>query len=692
MAYIILCSWLSISVETNKPLSLLSTEEQKLLLFDTITSILKSINKEKNTLLILEDIHWADPTTIEFLNYFEENLKSIPFLLLITSRNEIKDSFKFKSEIIFLKALKANKTEKIITAILKGKKINSYAMLYIKERTDGIPLFIEELTNMLLEQKYLLLKNDTYNLIESIEEQKIPVTLKDLLNTKLDQLKQAKETAQLAASIGREFNYSLLIKASLNEESHVIQHLKQLVDYNIIIRKRHVEGDIYTFRHALIRDASYESMTIEYRKKTHYKIAKTLENSFEQRVKMNPFEIATHFFKAEKYNNSITYGILSANKSLEKSASIEAITNAEQVLKWIPLIKDKQNQISSSVELYGILSSAHMQNSGWAAPQVLKYSESAINLLTDSHKYNDLVLHLWWKVLNGVVAGINDELNLVYKELGNCFTKVNAVNKSVILCGQAFIIYALGKENSLPITVQMCNNAIINFNLATAEESTGHENIYGFSVPVFAGCLLAVALNAMEQIKKAEKQVLNTLNEAKALNHGPSIGIALMYCAELYKLHNNREKVFTYSNELVMLSKENQLPIYEAYGQSQLDWSTDRLTSEQSTYNTLFSEQSMFSLAHYQSQYAEVYAKQKDYKSALKKINSCIKIDEKISHHYYLSRMYFLKATYLNANKANIKTVLKNANKGLAIAKKQGAQYYITEINIFFKTLNTNNQ
>ncbi|GAB5522352.1 MAG: TOMM system kinase/cyclase fusion protein [Roseivirga sp.] len=679
----LLSSWLSLPVEHTESLEQKTPEEQKQILYDILRSALWSMGKSAPLLLIIEDLHWMDPSSLEFTGQLLDELKAQHICLLATTRPGSPHTLPDVTTIK-LAPLQPDDTSQIIKEIVRGEHISSEAVQYILRKTDGIPLYAEELTSMLLEEGFLTQQEGSFQLIADLDQQTIPGTLQDLLNARLDRLGPVKETAQMAATIGREFDYQVLSKAMQKEEAALLQDLKVLQQADLIGLQSQSE-DKYIFRHALISDAAYEGMTTTFKKEVHLKIADTLETHFADTTKISPMLLAEHLHKGEAYERAIQYGIKAAESAVDKAASEEAIINAGKVLNWTQWLA-KESAVSPKLELCSILTSAHMQKGGWAAPEVLHYSEMALELLRDSKRFNDLICHLWWKVLGGVVGGENDSLTPICEEMDEHTPRLIPVNQSAVRCAQAFVTTALGQGDVWQTVISQCREALQFFDKASTEEKAGHENTFGFSVPVFARALMAMAVNVSGNKDQAIKEVNQMLADARDSEHSPSIGIALMYVAELYKLHGNRKEVKKHSGELVELSKKYQMPVYEAYGQMQLDWANNSLENEAGTYTALHNEGSLFSLAHYQSQYAETYAHRGDFKSALAKAEQCIAMDESIKHQYYLARLYFLKGKYQWRLGLESKAVLA-LEKAQSIARLQGSEHYINEIEAFMKTV-----
>lgn len=369
----ILCSWLSVPLTTTyEGVQLPAPEQQKEILLETLEKLILNLGQSEKFLLLVEDLHWLDPTSREFLERLLNNVHQQNYLLLMTSRPHFKPEWAYDHlTTIELQPLPKSSVKDMIEGVLDGREVANNTVDYIAQRADGVPLFIEELTRMLYEQGYLILENEIYELDEKINEEAVPITLQALLDARLDKLGLAKETAQLAATIGRNFNYDLLVKTSLRDEASVQADLEQLMNANLVYRQRRVQGEGYIFRHALIRDAAYDGMPNALQQDTHGRIAITLENDFPQVKEENPFEVARHFAGATQFVNAAEYGIQMVQKQVAGSSNKEALLLNHTVKKWTSHITILVKQIETELRLNDAVLPAFMAMEGYGGESVV---------------------------------------------------------------------------------------------------------------------------------------------------------------------------------------------------------------------------------------------------------------------------------------------------------------------------------
>ncbi len=367
----VLCSWLSIPLVTEEAMEMPAPEQQKDILMEALEKLVLNVGQAQPFLLIVEDIHWIDPTSKEFLERLLQKLSQHNYLLLMTTRPHFKPDWNDAHlTVLELKPLSQEAIKEMIEGVLEGKGVSDDTVAYIAQRADGVPLFIEELTHMLLEQNYLILEQDVYHLDENIDQDTVPVTLQDLLNARLNKLGLAKETAQLAAAIGRNFDYDLLVHSSLRDEASVQADLDKLINADLVYRQRKVSGESYIFRHALIRDAAYDGMPNALQKDTHGRIATTLENEFPQVKEENPFEVARHFAGAEHFENASSYGIQMVQKQVVSSANKEAVVLNNIVKGWTSSISIPEKQVESELKLNNAVLPAFMAVEGYGGESI----------------------------------------------------------------------------------------------------------------------------------------------------------------------------------------------------------------------------------------------------------------------------------------------------------------------------------
>src|SRR4029434_4685768 len=238
-----------------------SPQRQRQKTLETIIAILLELAERQPVLFIIEDLHWTDPTTLELLNLVIEQIPTTSILTVLTCRSHFQPSWTHRSYLteVTVNRLSRTQVEQIITDMTDGKTFPPEVLAQIVEKTDGVPLFIEELTKAILESGQLKAVDGHYALVGSFSTLTIPTTLQDSLMARLDRLMTGKVIAQLGATIGRQFSYALLQAVSQLDEEMLQHELGRLVEAEIIYQRGLPPHAYYFFKHALIQDAAYQS-------------------------------------------------------------------------------------------------------------------------------------------------------------------------------------------------------------------------------------------------------------------------------------------------------------------------------------------------------------------------------------------------------------------------------------------------
>jgi predicted ATPase len=277
-------------------------------------------------LLVLEDAQWADPTSLELIELMLDRIGEASIFFLVTARPEFAHELANHPAVtrLALNRLGRLQIEGMIARLSRGKALPEEVVDEIITKTDGIPLFVEELTKTVLEADFLEETADAYVLCQPLDRLAIPSTLNDSLMARLDRLRPIKEVAQLAACIGREFDYRLMAAISPLSDEQLQEALDQLVGAELVFRRGAPPDASFTFKHALVRDAAHESLLKSKRAQLHGRIAEVLEKRFSQRAEAEPELIARHFAEAGRAVEAVGYYQRALDRAQHGAAKREA--------------------------------------------------------------------------------------------------------------------------------------------------------------------------------------------------------------------------------------------------------------------------------------------------------------------------------------------------------------------------------
>jgi len=367
-----LATLLSVPLDDRYPALALSPQQQRQQTLDTLVGWLLAEADRQPLLAVWEDLHWVDPSTQELLGLLLEQTPRVPMLSVLTFRPDFSPDWPAYSHLtpITLNHLERPQVEALIMHLAGDKTLPEGVVEHIVIKTDGIPMYVEELTKMFLESDHLREETDAYVLTRPLSTVSIPDTLQDSLMARLDQLSAAKEIAQLGAVLGREFTYEMLQAISPQDEKTVQAGLAQLVEAEMLYQRGRPPRARYIFKHALIQDSAYASLLRSTRQQMHQRIAQALEKQFSEMAEEQPELLAHHYTEAGYPSQAIPYWQRAGQRARQRSANREAIhhlTKGVELLAALPHTTDRSRQ---ELDLLTTLGPALMVTGGYGAPKV----------------------------------------------------------------------------------------------------------------------------------------------------------------------------------------------------------------------------------------------------------------------------------------------------------------------------------
>ncbi len=316
------------------PLNLSPAQQRRQTLFALLDQM-EGLAKKQPILMLFEDAHWADATSLEVLDLAIERMRKLPVLLLITFRPEFEAPWKGLPDVatLALGRLERAEAEALVERVTDGRKLPAEVLAQIVAKTDGVPLFVEELTKNVLESGLLVEEAKSYRLDGPLPPLAIPSTLQDSLMARLDRLAAVKEIAQIGAAIGREFSYPLLQAVVGRDEATLRAALAQLEESELVFRAGEPPAERYTFKHALVQDTAYESLLKSRRQILHQRIAEALRDNFPDVVEAEPELVAEHYTRAGLIDPAIVHWGKAGDLALRRSAFKEAIAHLGKAIE-----------------------------------------------------------------------------------------------------------------------------------------------------------------------------------------------------------------------------------------------------------------------------------------------------------------------------------------------------------------------
>ncbi len=354
-------------------------------------------SQRQPVLFVVEDLHWSDPTSIEVLGVIVDLVRDARVLVVCTFRPEFDPPWSGHVHVTSLNLSKLTRAQSsaIISELAGGKALPADLVEQILNRTDGVPLFVEELTKSILESGELKDTGDRYDYAGTSRSVTIPATLRDSLMARLDRYMPVKEVAQIGAAIGREFSYELVSAVAPMVRSKLDEALEQLTDSGLAFRKGIPPDATYTFKHALVQDSAYDSLLKKRRQELHGKIAFVIQARFPDVVDSKPELLAHHLTGANKNAAAIVMWRKAGELSLDRMALTEAISHFNRGLELVPKLAASLERDANELELRVPMGMAWLALNGWPAPEVWNSLHPALPLAKSLGRNVALLPILW---------------------------------------------------------------------------------------------------------------------------------------------------------------------------------------------------------------------------------------------------------------------------------------------------------
>ena len=350
----------------------LSPQRQRQKTLEVLVAWLLAETEHQLVLAVWEDVHWADPSTLEFLGLVIDQTPTARMLTVLTARPEFHPPWDMRSHLahLTLNHLLRPQIAAMAMGVAGGKRLPAEVVEQIVAKTDGVPLFVEELTKSLLESGLLREAENHYTLTGPLPLFTIPATLHDSLMARLDRLSTVKAVAQLGATLGRRFAYDLLQAVSPLDEATLQRALGRLIEAELVYQRGVPPQATYTFKHALIQDAAYQSMLRSTRQQYHQRIAQVLEAQFPAAVETQPELVAQHYTEAGLPAQAIAYWHRAGQRASERSANQEVISHLTTGLTLLRALPPTPAHLQHELLMQTTLGPALMAIKGQAAPEV----------------------------------------------------------------------------------------------------------------------------------------------------------------------------------------------------------------------------------------------------------------------------------------------------------------------------------
>ena len=429
-AVALLAEMLSLPNDGRYPTLQLDPQQRRQKTLEALTAQMEALSRTNPVLMIFEDVHWIDPTSLEVLGRTVERLRTLGVLLIVTYRPEFEPPWIGRPYVTALSLNRLGEREiaAMIDRVTGNKSLSHDLRQDIVERTDGIPLFVEEMTKAVLEAAGERAKERAVAAIPS-SSVAVPASLHASLMARLDRLGTAKEVAQIGAAIGREFTHALLAAVVSKPEEELASALDRIVRAGLLFRQGVPPHASYIFKHALVQDAAYGTLLRAKRVELHARIARVLDQQFPDTKENNPEVIARHYTEAGLASEAIDYWQRAGNRAAKRSANQEAVAHFRRAKQLIESLPDRAAFAEQELQLLIALGPALMTTRSSAAPEIGSIYARAGELARLTGRMADLFPTIWGAWL---VAFISGDFQAAKRLLDELFTIANTTKENAL--------------------------------------------------------------------------------------------------------------------------------------------------------------------------------------------------------------------------------------------------------------------
>jgi class 3 adenylate cyclase/predicted ATPase len=537
------------------PLPNLSPQRKKERTLEALIRQLEGLARQQPVLMVFEDAHWADPTSRELLDLTIERIRTLPVLLIVTFRPEFQPSWTGQPQVTILALNRLDRRDRsaLVAQIASREALPDEVVDQIVDRTDGVPLFIEELTKSVLESGVPLVG--------------IPATLHDSLMARLDRLASVRLVAQIGAAIGRQFSYALLRAVSRLPEDELQAALGRLVACELVFQRGAPPDALYTFKHALVQDAAHGSLLRSTRQQLHAQIAEALEAHSPELMDSQPELFAQHYAEAGLVQKSVEHWGKAGRRSAARSAMAEAAAQFQKALEQLALLPDNPERKRQELELHSALGAVLIAVKGWAAPETGHVYARAQELWENLGSPTEF-LHLpFGQSFYHVVRGELDlarrcddnllRLSHQRNDFGGLVLGHHSSGRTMFFGGR-FASSRSHQEEALKL-----------YDPSSQPSLVGQA---GFGPRVGVLGFLGLALFCLGFPDQALAQSNAAISEARRLAHPPSLAVSLNLGARLLSLVGDYATLDERSDQLVAVATEQGFPYWRAQGDIFRGW------------------------------------------------------------------------------------------------------------------------
>ena len=596
--------------------------------------------------LVMEDVHWVDASTLEFLSLLMDQVPTTRLLVLLLFRPDFRPPWAGRSHLtqLTLTRLPPRQVTTMVAQLTGGKALPAAVHDHVVATTDGVPLFVEESTKMVLESGLLQEQAGGYTLVGPLPSRAIPATLYDTLMARLDRLGPAKQVAQLGAVMGREFAHALIQAVALVDEATLHPALGRLVEAELLYQRGLPPHATYLFKHALIQEAAYQSLLRSTRQHYHQHIAQVLEARFPEVATTEPEVLARHYAAANQQRKALAYAHKAGLTALRRSANAEAIQHATEALQWLDGVEDDRERARVELTLNGILTPALMASQGYGAPALEATARRSLALIDALGDDPHVFPTLWALTAYHHVRSHRHQARTLAQRSVEMAER--AGDTSQVVAALPPLAQCLWLEGHFGEAKALLERAV---GLYDPIAHRDHAVRYGMDALAYSRMTLSQVLWAMGCPDQAQEHASLAVTHAKALPHANTIALALLYVMRLHTHQGEREHVIEVGNEVQAHCERYGLVFTQPLARLMRAWARGDAHAARQMLAANQAMELRIGMTSYRALVADSEAACGHYDAALALLQACFDEAERTGERYALAQLYRLQGGILLA-------------------------------------------
>lgn len=668
----LLAALLGLQTERYGVLSLTPQQQRARTLQALVAQLLK-LSHGKPVLFVLEDAHWIDATTLELVDLCLDQVASAPIMMLVTTRPTFQHGFGGHPIVtrLALNRLGREQIRSIVSGLTNGKTLPGELLDTIVAKTDGVPLFVEEITKTVLESGELRETASAYELTGPLSRLRIPSTLYDSLMARLDRLQPVKEVAQTAACIGRDFAYRLLKAISPLDDTALQDALERLTSAELIFRRGALPDATYIFKHALVRDAAYENLLKTRRQTIHAKLVEVLEAT-----EAAPELLAHHATMAGMTERAVRYWLKAGEQAAARSANKEAVSHLKTGIELLGGAPDAVEKPRLDLDLHSALASVLMVTHGYGSDEVGKISTRTVELCRQIGDEGALAAVLWQAWLFNYTRANHAAATAIGRELEERMTA--AVDPSARIVAHVPLglsLFATGKPLEAQASLEQ---AVLTYNGLKGGPIAYR---YGMDVGAVAHGYKSWCLGMLgypEQATESRRVLLDILEQIK---HPFTLARGLNWCSMVSAVQRDWPGALQFADRAVEVAREYDLQLVGAIGlamrgiaQASVEPAVMSATEMRDGLNIYRRTGARVQVPFLLSLFAEASLARKDWNDGMSAISEARSLIEETGETHVVSEVYRIRGDLLAGSKKGDAEV--DYLNALELARLQGARLF----------------